>query len=519
MVRGALRELHGPGRQPLALARPDPPRLPNGAPWCVPVDRLDRPARHDLSRRVEGSCRSCAADVDFRPSVLHRPARHEHARPAPTALYGGSAEPRRRSRDAGAGPSRPPPRARERVELRHLCGLRAQRVGVHRRARQTFGLRNPARCEQRLCQRLQPRIRRQDLPARHAEGTCAPVPPRRPRTSRHAHRRHARSPDRVRRVGALCRSRPAVPRRADHDRARRQHSALRGAAGGTRRGPAHCRAGAARNGAERSGMSIVSNAGSLADLQRAFQDYLLVSSDGFAAAVRDTRKIDRVTLLGVYRDAYTLRLIEVLTVDYPGVMAMAGPADFDYMARAYIAAHPSRHPSVRWFGRGLADFLAAPPPFNGSQAVIDMARFEWAMGDAFDGPDAQPIAADALMTLQPEAWETLSFIPVPSLQTMTLTFDVPQAWQRRDEQEPGNLEVEPAAQPTGWVVWRREFSPNFRSLDEDEAAALAVLADGRPFPEICESLVEYVGEDQAAARAAGLLRGWVEEGMIASFRS
>ena len=78
--------------------------------------------------------------------------------------------------------------------------------------------------------------------------------------------------------------------------------------------------------------------------------------------VRDTSKADRVTLLDVYRDGYALRLIEVLTIDYPGVLAMAGPADFDHMARAYIAAHPSHHPSVRWFGKGLADFLAATPP-------------------------------------------------------------------------------------------------------------------------------------------------------------
>lgn len=260
------------------------------------------------------------------------------------------------------------------------------------------------------------------------------------------------------------------------------------------------------------------NAGSLADLQRAFQDYLYTSSDRFSGAVRDTKKADRTTLLDVYRDGYVLRLIEVLTNDYPGLMAMAGPDDFDFMARAYIAAHPSRHPSVRWFGRQLADFLAITPPFNGNIAPAEMARFEWALGDAFDSPDVEPIAAEALMALPAEAWETLSFTPLPSLQLMTFAFDIPQAWQRREEQAPGNLEVEPAAQPTGWVVWRREFSPNFRSLDTDEATALAALAEGRPFPGICESLLEHVGEDQAAARAAGLLRGWVEEGMIASFR-
>ena len=44
------------------------------------------------------------------------------------------------------------------------------------------------------------------------------------------------------------------------------------------------------------------NAGSLGDLQRAFQDYLVRDSEAFEAAVRDTKKADRVTLLDVYRD-------------------------------------------------------------------------------------------------------------------------------------------------------------------------------------------------------------------------
>ncbi len=259
------------------------------------------------------------------------------------------------------------------------------------------------------------------------------------------------------------------------------------------------------------------NAGSLGDLQRAFQDYLLASSDTFASAVRDTTRTDRHTLLGVYRDAYALRLIEVLTNDYPGVMAMAGPADFDYLARAYIAAHPSHHPSARWFGKDLASFLQSTPPFMKAPAVAEMARFEWAVGEAFDAADARPVTADALMAVEPEAWETLVFAPLPSLRRLTLAFDVPQAWQRRDEEQAGNLEVEAAAEPTPWVIWRPERMTNYRSMEYDEAVLLDALIEGRPFPDLCEAIVPLVGEDQAMARAAGLLRVWVEGGMIASF--
>jgi hypothetical protein len=256
---------------------------------------------------------------------------------------------------------------------------------------------------------------------------------------------------------------------------------------------------------------IRSNAGSLADLQRAFQDYVLASGDGFTAQVRDTRKADRVTLLDVYRDGYALRLIEVLTIDFPGVLAMAGAEGFDAMARAYIANHPSRHPSVRWFGKALADFLAAKP------ALAEMARFEWALGEAFDSIDAEPIAAAAIMAVPPEAWETIAFAPIPSLQRLAFTHDVPPAWQRREAVAPGTLDVATLDKPVPWVIWRPERASNFRSLETDEAAMLGAMIDGQPFPALCEALLPYVEEDQAAARAAGLLRAWVEEGMIGSF--
>lgn len=259
------------------------------------------------------------------------------------------------------------------------------------------------------------------------------------------------------------------------------------------------------------------NAGSLADLQRAFQDFLLHADDAFAGAVRDTSKADRGTLLDVYRDGYVLRLIEVLTSDYPGVLAMAGPVGFDRMARAYIVAHPSRHPNARWFGKRLADFLGSVPPYDKSPAAAEMARFEWALGEAFDSPDQEPVTAAEIMSVPPETWETICFAPLPSLRRLDCAFDVPPSWQRRAEVEPGDLDVSPLPHPLAWVIWRPELTSNFRSLEPDEAAMLGAMIEGRPFPALCEALLPYVEEDQAPARAAGLLRSWVEEGMIGSF--
>lgn len=139
------------------------------------------------------------------------------------------------------------------------------------------------------------------------------------------------------------------------------------------------------------------------------------------------------------------------------------------------------------------------------------------VGEALDAPDAEPVKAADMMVLPAETWETLTFTPLQSLHRLSLAFDVPQAWQRREEVDAGNLEIDAAVALTAWVIWRPERTIHFRSLEPGEAAMVEAMVPGRPFPEMCEALVPHVGGDEATARAASLLRRWVEEGMIATF--
>ena len=83
------------------------------------------------------------------------------------------------------------------------------------------------RHQQRLCQRLQPRLRPHDLPERDSGGPRRAVPHGRPQPHGHPHHRHPR-PSRLRgRLGSLCRGHQALRPGLDHDRARRQHPAAR----------------------------------------------------------------------------------------------------------------------------------------------------------------------------------------------------------------------------------------------------------------------------------------------------
>ena len=57
------------------------------------------------------------------------------------------------------------------------------------------------------------------------------------------------------------------------------------------------------------------------------------------------------------RKRLLLRLRDVLREDFPGVAALLGPEQFDEVVSGYLAAFPSRWPSVRHLGHSLSEFF------------------------------------------------------------------------------------------------------------------------------------------------------------------
>lgn len=256
----------------------------------------------------------------------------------------------------------------------------------------------------------------------------------------------------------------------------------------------------------------------LASLQAAFQDYVLGRSDDFVSSVRNSPRADRTTLLDVYREGYVLRLVEVLGVDFPGLVAMTGPDEFERIARAYIADHPSYRPSVRWFGEKLTSFLASTAPWRAAPQLAEMAHFEWTLGEAWDAPDAVPLYSATLTSLPPGAWETLSFVPLPSLRVLDLAYEVPQAWQERAAVQPGQLAAGAAKGSVCWAIWRPDLGTKYRPLEPVDAALLEATIAGRAFPDLCDVVAAAAGEEGCVEAAAGTLRAWIEAGMFTSFR-
>ncbi|MCC0057881.1 MAG: putative DNA-binding domain-containing protein [Hyphomicrobiaceae bacterium] len=253
---------------------------------------------------------------------------------------------------------------------------------------------------------------------------------------------------------------------------------------------------------------------SLKDLQARFQAGIVGGDDAVLSDINDSSREERRVLFGVYRNAYVLRLAEILGHDYELTHTYLGDKAFSDLAHAYIAAHPSDKRNARWFGRHLPDFARKTAPFSKHTEIGELAGLEKALADAFDGPDARPVTIGELAAIPPEDWANLVFIPHPTAVRTRFKTNAADIWMALND---GTAPPGPTLLPEPQIilVWRQDLTARFRPLAPEEAMMWAEAAKGVRFGILCEMVATFGGEDGAELRAATYLKTWLDTGLLA----
>ncbi|MHB8745735.1 MAG: HvfC/BufC N-terminal domain-containing protein [Gammaproteobacteria bacterium] len=252
---------------------------------------------------------------------------------------------------------------------------------------------------------------------------------------------------------------------------------------------------------------------SLPALQHCFQSYVLTGDQQMLTQVCAPAKSSAATRLSVYAEAYHLRLRDALATDFPALHTLAGDALFEQLGRAYLAAHPSQHFSIRYFGERLSAFLAFNSPYREMPVLSEMATLEWALGLAFDAADMPSLDVATLSALPSSAWPTLRLRFHPSVQRRDFHWNVPALWSAIDAHSaPQAPEISPELTP--WLIWRQELQNYFRSLNALEAQSLDRMREGADFATLCEALCEQIHLDEVGLTAARFLKNWVAAGLV-----
>lgn len=235
------------------------------------------------------------------------------------------------------------------------------------------------------------------------------------------------------------------------------------------------------------------------------------------ALVKSDDKLAAARRLDVYANSYFGRIHGCLAEDHGALAAAIGAEAFHDLVTAYLLAHPPRHPSLRFAGEMLADFLegdrAAAPFRRRWPWAPDLARLEWALVDAFDAADAPQLQRRDLKRISLARWPSLRLCFQPSVRLLRLAWPVQQlreAWDR-DDAPPRLL----AAERTAIRVWRRAERVYFRSIGSIEADMLDAALAGKNLAGLCEQAEEELGARAAPALVAERLGDWVADGLLA----
>jgi len=269
----------------------------------------------------------------------------------------------------------------------------------------------------------------------------------------------------------------------------------------------------------------------LAELQSLFQAAVLTgdAEDGaLLDVVAPPREADRPTMMGVYVNAYRLRLAEFLDEDFPALRVLLGDDDFEALVEAYIDENPSRLRNARWYTTRLPEFMQESENWSANALAIGLALFERALTDAYDAADAPAQSIETLAEFSPQDWPRLRFTFHPSLRLIEVAAGVLDAYAaatadeqdeeaaRADEEDEGALEDRPsdASESETIAIWRADLDPAYRQIDPDEHLALFEAMAGQSFGDICQ-LVAFQNEGQSATeRLARFLVTWFSEGLV-----
>lgn len=264
------------------------------------------------------------------------------------------------------------------------------------------------------------------------------------------------------------------------------------------------------------------NTNQLARLQHTFQDCVLHPGTPDATAwISASGRAAPDIQLSIYTHAYGARLREVLASDYPAMHIAVGDDFFYMLADNYIEAYPSHYYSLRDFGRHVPDFVAGlirhDERYQDMPWLHELAVFEWTLGQAFDAANTEIFTAQDMVAIPPDAWPALRFVIHPSVQRLDLEWNVPGIWQALTADEPVPVSAVRDG-PGPWLIWREQLVTRFRSMHMDEQRAFDVLREGACFNDMCELLATLMGEEDVPLYAAGLLKGWIDQGLISGIR-
>ena len=216
------------------------------------------------------------------------------------------------------------------------------------------------------------------------------------------------------------------------------------------------------------------------------RQHMELSPGELERVVTRSRSLTAQERVAIYGRAYHARLTECLEAEFRILRQALGEDLFRMFARAYLSNCPPQSYTLADLGKGFPSYLHDTRPAESAKGkeeawpdfIIDLARFERAFSEVYDGPGAERgpmLSVEGLRTLLADL-DRVRLAPAASLRLLTFQYPVHDYFHAaRRGQEP---EL-PAPAETFLAMNRRDYVVTTIELSAVQHALLSGLLEGQ----------------------------------------
>lgn len=217
--------------------------------------------------------------------------------------------------------------------------------------------------------------------------------------------------------------------------------------------------------------------------------------------------------IAIYQEMYPLRMHDALVADYPGLGHFLGDR-FQELVIAYAEAHPSKDYTLNRFGDHVPEFLARQRRFAPRPFLVDLARLELALTEAFDERESPALRAGDFEAISESKLAGTRLVTVPSVRLVALQWNAGAYLDSvRDE---NHRHPKPRKEPAFVLVFRRNYAIYRLMVSPPAFALLEDIVAGRALGVAVQRALARRGSTRASADDfSRWFRQWASEGVFA----
>jgi hypothetical protein len=224
--------------------------------------------------------------------------------------------------------------------------------------------------------------------------------------------------------------------------------------------------------------------------------------------VAGNARVSPAEQVDIYRRQFWLRHVDSLREDYPGLAYVLGDDGLELFCHAYLDAHPPRTPSLRELGADVPAFAAKYAGFPEEKRSLarELAAYETAFVDVFDGAEVPALDAAKLAAMPPDGWERARLVVHPRLVLTRVHHPVHELRYRvkLGEQPDVASYAERREVATHLAVYRKDDVIHYEVLDPEAFALLTLFRAGKSLVAACAEVSAGLTPEGACALEARL---------------